>query len=259
VRVGIIGLGVVGQAQVRLFSGYEQVLYDIARDEKYPRADLASCDFAVICVSTPASEQDKGRQHTQNVVDAYAQLPPGLPTVIRSTVVPGTTDWLVANRDRGALTAHVPEFMQERAGSEWCASSDVPFVLLGGSAEARRFFRPHLGRVFPSQPVHECSSLTSELAKYTANIHWATKVTFVNELARICEAHGSSWAEVRQAWLQDPRVHPHYTLMDGFPPGFGGPCWPKDLRALIMSSSDHGYEPEFLHAIEDANARFLGT
>ena len=96
----------------------------------------------------------------------------------------------------------------------------------------------------------------AELAKYVANIHWAMRVTFVNEVAAVSEAFGVDWEDTRAAWLQDSRVHPDHTLMAGFAPGFGGRCWPKDLAALIAAASDAGYKAEFLEAIQAANERF---
>ena len=111
--------------------------------------------------------------------------------------------------------------------------------------------------MFPGY-IHECSAVVAELAKYTANLYWATRVTFVNEMAAVAAAHGVEWGEVRNAWLQDERVHLAHTLMAGFPPGFGGRCWPKDLSALIAASEEAGYKAEFLTAVQDANARFRG-
>jgi len=57
-------------------------------------------------------------------------------------------------------------------------------------------------------------------------------------------------------WLADKRVNPSYTSMEGFPPGFDGACWPKDLAALIAASADAGYEAVFLRAVSDANDWF---
>jgi UDPglucose 6-dehydrogenase len=253
VKAGIIGLGVVGRAQTRLFAGANLVCYDPAYVEKYPHDDLESCDFAVICVDTPTDLA--GRQNVHKVVTAYQQLPPKLPTIIRSTIVPGMTGWLLTHFDRGALTVHVPEFLHERAAGEYRESGDVPWMLLGGTPEAREFFRPHLAAVHTGH-VHECASLEAELAKYVSNLYWATRVTFVNEMARVSESFGAGWEQVRAAWTQDPRVNPAYTSMAGFPPGFAGACWPKDLSALIAASSGRGYEPDFLRCLRAANERF---
>jgi UDPglucose 6-dehydrogenase len=247
-KVAIIGLGTVGKAQERLFAGHELVTYDPAYHDHYPNDLIARCAFAVVCVNTPAAPD--GSADLTNFRAAMHQLPRGLPTLVRSTVPPGTIDGYNAR-----LVAHSPEFLQERSGGAWHESADVPFMILGGRGFALAYFRPLLREVFPGR-IHECSPLVAELVKYTSNLYWATRVTFVNEMAHVCAAFGADWELVRSAWMEDERVSPDYTCMAGFPPGFAGACWPKDLAALIAASDKAGYCPEFLTAVRDANARF---
>jgi nucleotide sugar dehydrogenase len=269
-KVGVIGLGTVGQSQVRMIKNatvplaraagsvgwialppHEVILYDPKLGIAYPAARLERAQMVIICVDTPPAAD--GAADLTNLEAAYGQLPAGVPVVIRSTVPPGTTDRLAAHSDR--LICHVPEFMHERQDGPWPDSELVPYMLLGGTAEALHYFRPLLAQLYAGK-IHECSALEAELAKYTANLYWAARVTFVNEMARICAAFGADFEQVRKAWLKDPRMYPAYTRMDGFPPGFGGSCWPKDLSALIAASEDAGYKPGFLEAIREANGRF---
>ena len=250
-RAAIIGMGVVGKAQAGLFGEHDLVTYDVADGKPYPYRQISGCDFAVICVGTPARED--GSADLGAVIEALRILP-SKPVLLRSTVPPGTTDRL-QRRYPGHLIAHCPEFLHERDGGAWSASSDVPFIILGGTDEARAFFWPIIAEA-KGGILHECDALTAELAKYTANLHWAARVTFVSEMAAICEAAGADWEQVRQAWLADFRLSPDYTSMDGFEPGFGGRCWPKDLSALIAASEHAGHKAQFLQAIAEANARF---
>lgn len=250
-RVAIIGLGVVGKAQARLFAGHDLITWDAAWGAPAPAHQIAGCEFAVVCVGTPAAED--GGADLGQVRAAFAALPPGLPALLRSTVPPGTSGSLAAGH--GAPVAHAPEFLHERAGGAWRDSADVPWMLLGGDEDALAFFAPRLRQVFPGEIV-TCTPVVAELAKYTANLHWATRVTFVNEMAAIAEAFGADWGSVRYAWLRDERVNPAYTAMAGLPPGFGGRCWPKDLSALIAASEDAGYKAAFLEAVAGANTRF---
>ena len=251
-KVAIIGYrGIVGSAQIRLWAGHDLVPYDTADEVPYP-TEIGGCDFAVVCVPTPAAPD--GSADLNYLRRALEQLPDEIPVLIRSTVPPGTIDSISITWP-GRLTCHVPEFICERDGGVWSESADVPWMILGGSDTARGFFRPHLAEVFPGH-IHECSALVAELAKYTANLYWAARVTFVNEMAQVCEAFGTEWEPVREAWLSDRRVVKDYTAMEGFPPGFGGHCWPKDLTALIEESREAGYYPWFLAAIEQANDRF---
>ena len=177
-KVAIIGLGVIGQAQADLFAGHDVITYDAATDEAYPADRIASCDFAIICVGTPESAD--GHADLSYVEAATRVLPEGVPVVLRSTVPPGTTDRLF--RGSGRLYCHAPEFMGENVLHSWQRSVDVPYMILGGKPEATQFFHERFVRVFPGT-IHECSAVESELAKYAANLYWATRVTFVNEFA----------------------------------------------------------------------------
>lgn len=248
-RVGIVGLGVIGKAQTEMFAGHDLVTYDPAFDETYPHDALAACNFVILCVGTPQGSD--GHADLAYVEDAVAHLPPDVPAVLRSTVPPGTTDRVLAGR----IYCHAPEFMGENRMHSWQRPADVPYMIIGGKPEATVFFRDRFSEVFPGEIV-TCSAKESELAKYAANLYWATRVTFVNELALICDRFGVDYENVRAAWLTDPRMTGVYTQRAGYPAGFDGRCWPKDLVALIAASMDAGYEPGFLEAIDAANNRF---
>ena len=252
-RVGIVGLGVIGTAQQDMFAGHELVTYDPQVDDTYPYERMAGCDFALVCVGTPAASD--GRADLTFVAQAARELPERLPVALRSTVPPGTTDHLFEGT--GRLYVHAPEFMGENVLHSWQRPQDVPYMILGGDPRSTVFFREKFAQVFPGR-IHTCSARESELAKYAANLYWATRVTFVNELAGVCEAFGVDYENVRAAWLSDPRMSAPYTQFAGYPPGFGGRCWPKDLAALIAASSDAGYDPGFLRSIDAANDRYVG-
>ena len=255
-RVGIIGYGVIGMAQAEMFAeaDHEIVPWDVAwgGEGDYPYDKLAACDFVLVCVGTPEGP-DGGRANLSYVTTAVDSLPPSVPVALRSTVPPGTTDRLLSPYNR--LYCHAPEFMGENVLHSWQRPQDVPYMILGGNPEATVFFKQKFAQVFPGE-IHTCSTKEAELAKYAANLYWATRVTFVNEFALICEQFDVDYENVRTAWLSDPRMSEPYTQRAGYPPGFGGRCWPKDLKALIKASGDAGYEPGFLQAIAGANEGF---
>jgi nucleotide sugar dehydrogenase len=254
-RVAVIGTGFIGKAQIRMLAQHDAdiVTYDTSDDKPYPRVSIALCDFAIVCVGTPEAED--GSADLRYVFAAVRELPSDLPVVIRSTIPPGTTARLQATRP--GWVCHVPEFMHEREGGAWSETTDVPFLVIGcmDRGEQAMFFADMLTRLFPGK-IFVTSAAVSEMVKYVVNLHLATRITFINEMAAVCKAHGVDWELVRDAWLMDPRITPEYTGMKGFEPGFGGRCWPKDLAAIIYAAETAGYEPEFLHAIQDANARF---
>jgi len=249
-RAAVIGLGVVGRAQVRLFGDMVHATYDPLHTEgPYPAEAIAECDFAVVAVGTP--QAGDGTADLSALHEALGRIPPEMPVLIRSTIPPGTTARLEKTR---SLVAHMPEFLNEREDGAWLQSRDVPFVILGGLPAAQDWFSVVLPEVFGASMAHCCSGLEAELIKYTCNAFLAAKVTFVNEMARVCSAFGSDWKKIRDGWVLDPRAGWSHSKVEG--PGFGGRCLPKDLSALIKASEGAGYMPEFLWAIEETNARY---
>lgn len=248
-KAAVIGLGVVGQAQVRLFGDMVHVTYDPAKTGgPYPFDRVAECDFAVVAVGTP--QGGDGAADLSALDEALSRIPPEVPVLIRSTIPPGTMARLEKTR---ACVVHAPEFLNERSDGLWRESRDVPFMILGGLPAACDYFATVLGKVC-GVAVRDRTGTEAELVKYTANCFLAAKVTFVNEMARVCAAFGEDWGRVREGWLDDPRAGWSHTKVEG--PGFGGRCLPKDLAALIKASEGAGYMPEFLWALEEANARF---
>ncbi len=249
-KAAVIGLGVIGSAQLALLGDMVRAAYDVKAGEPYPKRAVSGCDFAVICVGTPQGED--GRADLTALHAALGRLPARMPVMIRSTIPPGTIAGLEASR---RLVVHVPEFMSERADGMWKTPRDVPFLICGGTRKAIEWFQPVLAAM-AAGPVYCCTGTEAELIKYTANAYLAAKVTFVNEMARVCAAFGADWGTVRQGWLNDPRAGISHTATEGHEPGFSGSCLPKDLIALICASKDAGYFPAFLNEVDSANARF---
>lgn len=178
--------------------------------------------------------------------------------VVKSTVPAGTTDGLVrptiqsqANGISFGIASN-PEFLKE--GS---AVKDTlhPDRLVIGSSEPRSgnklraFYRSFYGRRMP--PVISTNCVNAELIKYASNSFLATKITFINEVANLCASiPGGDIATVATGMGLDPRIG-HRFLKAGL--GFGGSCFPKDLRALIQSASQVGVTLKVAAAAESGN------
>ena len=256
-KVAVIGnLGVVGRAIEALFrTRCEVITYDRAGDGDYPSEAIAACDFAVVCVGTPAGGD--GACDTSDVFEAVGALPIDR-VLLKSTVPPGTTDALIAKT--GKDVCFWPEYVGESPfpSPYWPSGmEDVPFVVVGGRPESRRDFidllLPVLG---PSRTYFQCTAVEAEVIKYMENAYFATKVTFVNEFRRICDAVGADWHSVREGWLLDPRVDPDHSAVFVDAPGFGGRCLPKDVNAILAAAIKAGYVPEFLQEVLKSNDRF---
>ena len=256
--VGVIGLGRVGGSVCELFAPHAHVVaWGQTSDAPYPHGELASCDFAIVCVDTPSDAH--GRADLASVDEAVKALPCDR-VLLKSTVPPGTTARL--RESTGKSICFWPEYVGEsRYFNPYFSSriADVPFVIIGGAEAERRWYIDHLLPILgPTKTYFQCGSTEAELIKYAENAYFATKITFVNEYRRICEAFRADWHTVREGWLLDPRVEPMHTAAFAHEPGFGGKCLPKDVQAVVAAAADQGYGAALLAEVLASNARFRG-
>jgi UDPglucose 6-dehydrogenase len=147
-----------------------------------------------------------------------------------------------------------PEFLKEGAAVEDFMKPDR--VVLGGdNAEAleavKELYEPFLRT---GNPILTMDSRSAEMSKYASNAMLATKISFINEVARLCEEMNANVGEVRRAISLDRRIGPHF-IFPGV--GYGGSCFPKDIRAMISMGGDHP-EMLLLKAVEEVNERQKG-
>ena len=146
-----------------------------------------------------------------------------------------------------------PEFLREGSAVEDFMAPDR--IVVGSNSErARKMLEKlYLPLTRSGRPLVVTSTIeTAELIKYAANAFLATKITFINELARLCEAAGADIEELAVGVGLDARIGPNF-LTTG--PGFGGSCFPKDLLALIKSANDFGSPVEIVETVIRANDR----
>ncbi len=207
---------------------------------------VTGCEFVFLCVPTPQGED--GSADLSYVEAAAAaigpHLEPGSVVVNKSTVPVGST--LVVERVLGRHDVSVvsnPEFLRE--GSAVSDSLHPERVVVGAadqSAAAR------VGELFAGTraPVLITDATTAETIKYAANAFLATKLSFVNAVASLCEAVGADVRDVILGLGYDRRIGFEY-LRPG--PGWGGSCLPKDTQALVRIAEDAGYDFAFLRGV----------
>lgn len=258
-KIGLIGRGHVGTATARLFQAQHQLhTWDITDADPRPDDHFADCEIVVVAVGTPAIAD--GRLDVTGVEDVVSGVP-AKRFLVKSTVSPGTIDRLV--RDTNSTVCYWPEYVgQSGYYNPYFPTeiADVPFVVLGGEKETTtwvmRLLQPLLG---PTKTYYRCSAVEAEMIKLTENAFFAAKVTFVNEIKRICDAVGADWDTVREGWLLDPRVGRMHTLVFPEAPGFGGACLPKDVAGLHSAAKDAGYDAALLAEILLSNARYRSS
>ena len=226
---------------------------------------VAGADAVFIAVGTPSRRGD-GHADLSFVHAAAAEIARAITgfTVIvdKSTVPVGTgdeVDRIIRETNPNADFAVVsnPEFLREGAAIEDFKRPDR--VVIGGDEPRalevmRQIYRPlALGR----SPIIEMSRRAAELTKYAGNAFLATKITFINEIADLCEKVGADVQDVARGIGLDNRIGAKF-LHAG--PGFGGSCFPKDIRALAKTAQDHDVSlrlVEAVLAVNDARKRAM--
>ena len=234
---------------------------------------VASSEVIFLCVGTPSS---KGSGADLSAVEAAARavgraLDGARIVVMKSTVPMGTLGRLGAviedaihpERRNGWRPSYVanPEFLRQGTAVENFLRPDR--VVLGSDDPSaletvQSLYRPILEQEFPGadpgrRPELVRTSLTTaEAIKYASNAFLAAKVSFINEIAGICEATGADVSKVSEAMGLDPRIGPLF-LRPGI--GWGGSCFGKDLEALIATAAEFGHESKLLEAVIEVNHR----
>ncbi len=216
---------------------------------------LEGTEFAFIAVGTPSG--GNGEADLKYVADAARTIAENMrdPLIIinKSTVPVGTGDWVA-----GIVHEHQPEPIPFSVVScpeflrEGVAIGDFmnPHRTVLGSLNeeaAEKVARLHLPL---RAPIVITDLRTAEMIKYASNAFLATKISFINEIANICEALGADVKEVAAGMGYDGRISDRF-LEAGL--GYGGSCFPKDVKALAYMAKDHDQTPQILNAVMDVN------
>lgn len=249
---------------------YEPGLEDIvkrnvAKDRLFFSTDLAGVvndsDAIFIAVGTPPDED--GSADLSYVVGVAREIGRNLSNytvvVTKSTVPVGTAD-KVRNAIQEELdirganvefdVASNPEFLKEGNAIDDFLKPDR--IVVGVSSEnaekvLTRLYKPF---VLNGHPIITMDITSAEMTKYAANAMLATKISFINDIANLCEIVGADINMVRRGIGSDPRIGSKF-LYPGV--GYGGSCFPKDVQALIKTASDFGYDLKVLKAVEEVN------
>jgi UDPglucose 6-dehydrogenase len=214
-------------------------------------------EIIFIAVGTPQAPTGRANlEYVRATAKAIAKAMNGRKIVVTKSTVPvGTTDEI-----RGIIKAGTkhsfsvlsnPEFMKEGAAVEDFMKPDR--VVLGGEdfkaiEKLKELYEPF---VRTGNPIMVMDARSAEMCKYAANAMLATKISFINEVAQLCEKMGADVGEVRRAISMDRRIGPYFIFPGA---GYGGSCFPKDVRAMI-SMGEKEVEMSLLRAVERVNER----
>ena len=221
-------------------------------------AAIERSDVIFIAVGTPPDED--GSADLTHVLDVATTIGrhmnrPKL-VVTKSTVPVGT-----AQKVRAAIAAQTktafqvcanPEFLKEGAAVEDFMKPDRVIVGVDSQEAAQVIGELYAPFVRTGNPIIFMDLASAEMTKYAANAMLATRISFMNQIARLCDAVGADVTLVRKGIGSDRRIGPAF-LFPG--PGYGGSCFPKDVKALIRTAQDCGVSLDVLDSVETANER----
>jgi UDPglucose 6-dehydrogenase len=216
---------------------------------------LQEAEYAFIAVGTPEGvDGEADLQYVRSAAESIAErMTQPLIIVNKSTVPVGTGDW-VADIIRAKQSQPVPfsvvscpEFLRE--GSALQDFMNPARTVLGSLDKdaANKVAELHLPL---RAPIVVTDLRTAEMIKYASNAFLATKISFINEIANICEALGADVKEVAAGMGYDPRIGKQF-LDAGL--GYGGSCFPKDVKALAYMANVQGKHPQLLQTVMDIN------
>jgi UDPglucose 6-dehydrogenase len=243
----------------------EMVLRNVSKGRLSFSTDLATaiqgCDAAFIAVGTPPGEDGSADlkyvlgvareigQHMNDylVVVTKSTVPVGTAKKVKQAV---TGELEKRNSDLKFDVASNPEFLKEGAAIEDFLKPDR--IVIGVESEEaeevmRKLYKPFL---LNGHPIIFMDVPSAEMTKYAANSMLATKISFMNDIANLCEIMGADVNMVRRGIGSDTRIGNKF-IYPGI--GYGGSCFPKDVKALIKTAAENGYQMQILKAVESVN------
>jgi UDPglucose 6-dehydrogenase len=283
--IGVVGTGYVGLVSAVCFAhlGHHMVCMDVdaAKIERLQKGEvpiyepgldkliddnasrltfttsydklLDACHILFIAVDTPPSPSgDADLSRVQRATREIAARGGERLLVMKSTVPVGTGEKVVADLEAlgatGIAYASNPEFLREGAAIQDFLEPDR--IVIGASRKKDGDLVEALYRGIDTDIVRT-SVPTAEMVKYASNAFLATKISFINEIANVCEQVGADVRTVAHGMGLDHRIGPHF-LQAGI--GYGGSCFPKDVQALKQLAGNSGYHFQLLNAVIEVNA-----
>jgi UDPglucose 6-dehydrogenase len=238
----------------------EMVEHNAAADRLHFTTDLVAAtkpaQVVYLAVGTPQSDNGAANLSALwSVVDGIApHLRKDAIVVTKSTVPVGTNAKVFARlkeqTGREIDVASNPEFLKEGSAIEDFMKPDRVVVGVRRYEVSRVLFELYKPFLRTENPFLVMSPESAEMTKYVANALLSTKISFINEMANLCERMGGNINDVRRGIGHDSRIGFSF-LFPGV--GYGGSCFPKDVRALVTMAKEHNVDPRMLEAVDEVN------
>ncbi|MBI5401652.1 hypothetical protein HZB05_02390 [Candidatus Wolfebacteria bacterium] len=252
--VGVIGLGFVGNI---IFNYLKNKKFSVLGYDKFKKignlADLEKADLIFICLPTPYKEKIGSDISAIKENITFFKKPHYF--VIRSTVLPGTTDDFQKKYPKHKFLFH-PEFLREKTAKKDFLNPNLQLV---GYTSKTKDIAPEILKIFPKAKYNKVlSAKAAELTKFSINAFLASKVIFANQIYDLCQVLGINYEEVKNCLGNESRIgHSHLDIFHNNFRGFGGKCLPKDLKSLIYFYEKNQVSPFFFKTIDELNHKLL--
>jgi UDPglucose 6-dehydrogenase len=225
------------------------------------REGLAGAEVCFLAVPTPSKEDGAcDVSYVEAAARAVAREMLGALIVVNKSTVPVGTAFRVKEIMREELQARGadlsfdvvsnPEFLKEGAAVQDCLKPDRVVIGTDRAETAQKMKEIYAPFTLSHDRVLVMDVLSAEMTKYAANAMLATRISFMNEMAAICKEVGADVNQVRKGIGLDPRIGPSFLYAGA---GYGGSCFPKDIRALIATARSRGVNPRLLEAVDQVN------
>jgi len=259
--VGVFGYGCVGKATANGFRKYNEIfIYDEPKSLG-SLDEICKCDFIFVAVPTPMTDYLGGSIDLTIMDKVISEIAKRVGksnkiVIVKSTIVPGSME-RYAMLYPDVKFVYNPEFLTEKNSLYDFCNQDRIVIGSNDQKTAREVGVLYRNR-FPDTPILYTGFGEAQMIKYASNCFLATKVTFANEIYRICKAFNIDYERVKEGVGMDTRIGHWGWMVPGSDGqcGFGLSCFPKDLCALIDSCEKQGYSPELLKRVWKDNLRY---
>ncbi len=255
-KPGIMGVGMVGGAMRRYFEEKREIkpfLYDPGKNLGSIK-EINQADVIFLCVPTPYLKKEKGFD-LSFIKDAFTKIDDNKIVVIKSTVLPGTTESLQKKYPQHKILMN-PEFLTEVTADQ---DMNYPDRQIIGYTKQSYNVAGDVMALLPLAPFERILPATeAEMVKYYGNTWFSTKVIFANQIYDLCEKLGIDYNRIKEAAAADKRIgRTHLEILHKGYRGFGGKCLVKDNRAIIQLADTKGVNLKLHKIVEEINNELM--